>query len=165
MDELVKARLESLLQLVREHGLLELSIDTEGFKLTLKTDPHQVRARGGSAASAPLAPGRVQPAPSASQAPSEAAMIVVRSPLLGVFYRRPSPDAPACVEVGEVVETGQVVGLVEAMKIFNEIVAECPGRVARLLAHDGELVQVGEALVELEPIGEEDSELLVASDR
>lgn len=76
--------------------------------------------------------------------------MAVRSPLIGVFYRAPSADAPPYVEIGDLVEEGQTVCIVEAMKVLNEIKAEWRGRVVAVPAENGKLVQAGEPLVVLE---------------
>ncbi len=76
---------------------------------------------------------------------------VVAAPLLGTFYRRPSPEAPLFVEVGSAVEPGQTVGLIEVMKSFHEVTAEIAGTVTRILVDEGEAVEFGQPLMELEP--------------
>ncbi|MCS6860267.1 MAG: hypothetical protein NZT92_08105 [Abditibacteriales bacterium] len=77
-------------------------------------------------------------------------LVHITSPMVGVFYRSPTPGAPTFVEVGSEVEVGQTVGLVEAMKVFNEIVSEVEGRVVAIPAQNEQLVQVGETLVIIE---------------
>ncbi len=77
----------------------------------------------------------------------------MRSPLIGVFYRSPAPDAPPFVEIGDMVSEGQTVCIVEAMKVFNEIKAEWQGRVVAIPAESGALVQAGDPLVVLEFAG------------
>jgi biotin carboxyl carrier protein len=76
----------------------------------------------------------------------------IKSPLNGIFYRRPSPKEPCFVEVGDKVEEGQVIGLIEAMKVFNEIKAETSGIIKEIVAEDGGLVRVGDVLMRLERI-------------
>ncbi|MDO8670350.1 MAG: acetyl-CoA carboxylase [Dehalococcoidia bacterium] len=76
----------------------------------------------------------------------------INSPLTGVFYLSPSPTAPAFVQEGDVIEEGHLIGMVEAMKVFNEIRAEWSGKVVRIHARSGELVQTGQVLMELTPV-------------
>jgi acetyl-CoA carboxylase biotin carboxyl carrier protein len=76
--------------------------------------------------------------------------VAVRAPLIGVFYRAPAPEAPPFVEIGDLVEEGETVCIVEAMKVFNEIKAEWRGRVVALPVENGSLVQAGDPLVVLE---------------
>jgi acetyl-CoA carboxylase biotin carboxyl carrier protein len=82
--------------------------------------------------------------------PHGADLVHVASPMVGVFYRSPAPGAPSFVEVGSEVEVGQTVGLVEAMKVFNEIVSEVAGRVVAVSVQNEQLVQMGETLVIIE---------------
>ena len=77
---------------------------------------------------------------------------VVTSPFVGTFYRSPSPDAPAFVEVGTVVRKGQVLCIVEAMKLMNEIEAEAPGKIAEILSENGKTVEFGQPLFRVEPV-------------
>jgi len=85
--------------------------------------------------------------PAAPQASSGA---VVTAPLTGIFYRSASPQSPAFVQVGSVVAAGDVIGLIEAMKLFNEIKATSAGRVRAILAENGQLVRAHQVLVELD---------------
>ncbi|MBF5044253.1 acetyl-CoA carboxylase biotin carboxyl carrier protein [Aggregicoccus sp. 17bor-14] len=102
----------------------------------------------------PVTPG-VAPAPAAgSAAPAKAETKpghVVTSPFVGTFYRTPAPDQPAFVEVGATVRKGQVLCIVEAMKLMNEIEAEVAGRVAEVLVENGQPVEFGQALFRIEP--------------
>lgn len=75
----------------------------------------------------------------------------VKAPLTGVFYGSPTPTAPAYVTVGQKIEVGQVIGLIEAMKLFNEIKSDQAGRVARVVAETGKLVKARQTLIEVEP--------------
>lgn len=93
------------------------------------------------------------PSPLPAAVAPASGLIPVRTPLTGVYYLRPSPAERAYVEEGDVVSVGQIVGLVEAMKVFNEIRSEVAGRVVRIVAHGGELVETGQVLMEIEPTG------------
>jgi acetyl-CoA carboxylase biotin carboxyl carrier protein len=109
---------------------------------------------------APAAAPAFHPSPVAASAPQkpepqkpEAAKpgTVVTSPFVGTFYRSPSPDAPSFVEVGAPVRKGQVLCIVEAMKLMNEIEAEAPGKLAEVLAENGQTVEFGQPLFRIEP--------------
>jgi acetyl-CoA carboxylase biotin carboxyl carrier protein len=76
---------------------------------------------------------------------------VITAPLVGTFYRSPEPGAPAYIQEGDVVEAEQEIAIIEAMKIMNRIVADVPGRVARILVADGDMVEFGQPLIQLEP--------------
>jgi len=140
MDEKTRARLEELLQLVRDNRLGELAVEEPGFKLRLRTE---------LAGEPPPCPPAARPVPE-SGPPHRAPRYDVISPISGVFYRASAPDVPPSVEIGDSVEAGQTVGLVEAMKVFNEIVSERAGRVVEIPAQSGELVSAGQVLVSLE---------------
>lgn len=79
-------------------------------------------------------------------------LIPVKSPMVGTFYRAPAPGAPPFVEVGEEVKAGQILCIIEAMKVMNEIEAERPGIVRKILVNDGEPVEYGQVLFLLEPL-------------
>ena len=97
-----------------------------------------------AATPAPTAPAPATPAP-AAEGPE------VKSPMIGTFYRKPSPDADSFVEVGSVVEPETVVCIIEAMKVMNEIKAEVKGTIAEVLLEDGKPVEYGQALFRIEP--------------
>jgi len=137
------SQLEALLRLFLEHGLAELIVEEGSFKLYLGTDRTNPPSLSSSAMKS--APDR------AAQRPERATRTVaIRSPLIGIFYRAPTPDAPPFVEIGDMVDEGETVCVVEAMKVFNEIKAEWSGRVIAIPVENGKLVQAGEPLVVLE---------------
>ncbi len=89
-------------------------------------------------------------------APSQSSDVAVTAPLTGVFYGRPSPDQPPFAAVGQYVEPGQVVALIETMKLFNEVVTDVGGEVSAIAVSDGALVEAGQDLVYITPAGEGD---------
>ncbi len=103
-----------------------------------------------SAAPVPLPTG-TKPAPATPASATAPAGPVVNAPLTGIFYAAPSPGAPALVSVGSIVAVGQPIGLIEAMKLFNEIKSDKAGRVVRIIAQDGLLVKAKTPIIELEP--------------
>src|SRR5581483_5964583 len=105
-----------------------------------------------AAAAAPAAPAAPPPGSSAPAAPAASANVKkVTAPLVGVFYRSAAPDAEAFVKEGDRVETGQVLCILEAMKLFNEITSDFSGIVTRIIPENGELVSLGQELFWIEP--------------
>ena len=97
-------------------------------------------------AAAPVAAPAAAPAASASAVADDANAKVIRSPMVGTFYAQPDPDSPTFVKVGDSVGPDTVVCLIEAMKVFNEIKAECSGRIARMLVQNGQAVEYDQPL-------------------
>ncbi|WP_239095707.1 acetyl-CoA carboxylase biotin carboxyl carrier protein [Micromonospora lutea] len=111
-------------------------------------DPGAPSGPTSSAAPVPRSPA----GPSAPPAAAPATRTNVRSPMVGTFYRSPQPGAAPFVAVGDLVRPGQVIGIVEAMKLMNEIVADRPGRVVEVLVTDGQPVEYDQPLVALDPV-------------
>ena len=88
---------------------------------------------------------------SKAAAPSTATAITIKSPMIGTFYRRPSPDKPNFVEVGDDITTGKVVCIIEAMKLFNEIESEISGKIVKILVEDSSPVEYDQPLYLVEP--------------
>ncbi len=140
-------KLKKLIDLVQESGIAELEI-TEGEE--------KVRiARGGAvtvaqakaaSAAAPTAAPAPAPAPAAPEPPAASDGQAMKSPMVGTFYRAPSPDAKPFVEVGQVVKEGQTICVIEAMKLMNEIEADASGTVKAVLVENGQPVEYGQAL-------------------
>lgn len=142
--------LRGLAQIVREAGLSILEIESDTFKLTLRGARPQLVAAPDPSAFAPiLSPGQSAAVLLGVASAPEELLVPVVSPMVGVWYRAPSPADPNFVEVGDRVEVGQTIGLVEAMKVFNEITAETSGVVAQIPAQTGQLVETGQPLLML----------------
>ncbi|MGN9811611.1 acetyl-CoA carboxylase biotin carboxyl carrier protein [Micromonospora sp. BQ11] len=119
----------------------------------LEVEWHDAAAPAGPGSAPPAPPTVVPPAP--RPAPPAAAepvhRLTVRSPIVGTFYRAPDPGAAPFVAVGDVVRPGQVIGIVEAMKLMNEVTADRAGRVVEVLADDGQPVEYDQPLLALDP--------------
>jgi len=104
---------------------------------------------------APSAPLAASPALESSQAasiePPKKNTVYIRSPMVGTFYRAPAPDKPPYVQVGDIIQKGQVVCIIEAMKLFNEIQSEVSGKVVRILVENAQPVEYDQPLFEVEP--------------
>jgi acetyl-CoA carboxylase biotin carboxyl carrier protein len=153
--------LKELLELVRQHELTEFEIEHDGLRLKVRKDgtgalvPHvhpvaaaQVGAPSQSGAIAPpaaVASAAAAPAPS-DAADAEIELAVVKSPIVGTFYRSPEPNAASFVEVGASVKKGQVLCIIEAMKLMNEIDSEYDGEIVNVYVENGQPVQYGERL-------------------
>lgn len=136
---------------MNQRGLRELSINQPDFSISLSTTtavPVAEAAAAPTMAMPAVAAPLATPAPVAPAAPKG---YTIASPLIGIFYRSSSPDQPTFVEVGDTVEVGQIIGIIEAMKVFNEITADRAGTVVAIPAENGKLVQVDQPLVILSP--------------
>ncbi len=147
--------IKELINLMNEHDLNELEIEKEGSKIKLKKSspdypefiPHRPPEY------------RLENLPASKPAEESAAAAVngkatkpISSPMVGTFYRAPSPEAPPFVDVGQVVEIGQVVCIVEAMKLMNEIKSEVRGKVVEVAVQNAEPVEFGQTLFVVEPL-------------
>jgi acetyl-CoA carboxylase biotin carboxyl carrier protein len=148
MDQEAYGQLEALLRLFQEEELDELVVEEDGLKVNLRRERPQVPK-------APATRRKVPPAARARRTGRPGRTVAVRAPLIGTFYRSASPDSPAFVEIGDMVEPEQTVCIVEAMKVFNEIQAEWRGRVVAIPPENGKLVEAGEPLIVLEFVGEQ----------
>ncbi len=156
-----------IVDLMKKNAVSEFEMEEGDFKIKLKRDSGKPRkgetvvvqeaapmilpAAAAAPAAAPVAAAAPAPAsPAAAPAPA-AEGPEVKSPMIGTFYRKPSPDADSYVEVGSVVEPDTVVCIIEAMKVMNEIKAEVKGTIAEVLVEDGKPVEYGQALFRIEP--------------
>jgi acetyl-CoA carboxylase biotin carboxyl carrier protein len=148
-------KLKKLIDLVQESGIAELEI-TEGeekVKIVRGGVGGQDLAYMVSPQAAPVAPAvatAAAPAAAAAEAPAVPEGHMVKSPMVGTFYRAPSPGAKAFVEVGDTVKAGQTVCIIEAMKLMNEIECDKDGVVKAILAENGDPVEYGEPLLVIE---------------
>ena len=137
--------LEQLADVLIENGLHEISLEQDGVRLELHAPAPAVSGQTGVATNQmAVAPQVALGAPTPAE---DEALTTILSPMVGVFYRSPSPSDPSFVEVGDRVEVGQTVGLVEAMKVFNEIVSEVEGVVVAIHVESSDLVESGSSLM------------------
>jgi acetyl-CoA carboxylase biotin carboxyl carrier protein len=138
--------IKAIIDLMKKHDLSVFEIEKEGFRLKLQRGASAPQA----ASAAPAVPTKAAFAgaepPPAAKAIESVPMKEIVSPMVGTFYRAPSPDAPSFVEVGKPVTEDTVVCIIEAMKVMNEIKAETSGVIAEVLADNGKPVQFGQAL-------------------
>jgi acetyl-CoA carboxylase biotin carboxyl carrier protein len=157
-------QIQELVKLVNKSNIGELSIEKEGFKITIKQKKEAAQHFG-----APL----VQQLPQSQQAVSQSQvdplasgknvkskeeqaaksdnLITIKSPMIGTFYRQAGPDKPILVSVGDEVAPGQVVCIIEAMKLFNEIESEVSGKIVKVLVEDASPVEFDQPLFLVEP--------------
>ncbi|WP_435623959.1 acetyl-CoA carboxylase biotin carboxyl carrier protein [Flagellimonas sp.] len=159
--------IQSLIKFVAKSGASEVKLEMEDVKITIRT---------GSAASAPettivqqipvaqapavpaaapvaAAPETPAPAPAAETASDsdDSKYITIKSPIIGTFYRKPSPDKPAFVEVGSTISQGDVLCVIEAMKLFNDIESEVSGKIVKVLVDDSSPVEFDQPLFLVDP--------------
>lgn len=152
--------IQSLIKLVSSSSVDEVLIEQENFKLNIKKNaPEFIQAPVMASAPVMPAPAPVAAAPAAPAAPAESApaaesnanLIEIKSPMIGTFYRRPSPDKPNFCEVGDTIQKGDVVCIIEAMKLFNEIESEISGKIVKILVDDSAPVEYDQPLFLVEP--------------
>jgi acetyl-CoA carboxylase biotin carboxyl carrier protein len=152
-------QIQELIRLVNDSNIGEVTLEQKDFKITIRQKEEQVTQVVSAAPSAPAYAFPQQPAPQALPAAAPAAQpqaaasntITIKSPMIGTFYRRPSPDKPYFLEVGDDVTVGKVVCIIEAMKLFNEIESEVSGKVVKILVEDASPVEYDQPLYLVEP--------------
>jgi oxaloacetate decarboxylase alpha subunit len=151
--------LKELIEILKNTDISELEIERSGVKVRIRKGgdvtfpPSMPRMEYPPAAI--IAPAVPEAQASASEQPVEHAktnQIRVTSPIVGTFYRSSSPDKPSYVEVGDVVKKGQVLCIIEAMKLMNEIESESAGKIVQILMENGQPVEYGQPLFMIEPV-------------
>jgi acetyl-CoA carboxylase biotin carboxyl carrier protein len=142
--------IRDLIELIRDTDVAEIEVERAGTRIRLRREKKEAGAfQVREVAVAPQTrPQEEVQVPAREDQPAEN---LVKSPLVGTFYRAPDPNSKAFVEVGDHVVKGQVLCIVEAMKLMNEIEAEFPGTVAEILIQDGQPVEYGQPLFRIEP--------------
>ncbi len=148
--------IKQILEMMREHELAEFELERDDFKVRIKKQGAGQWTIAPAAAPLPAGLSH-QPAPAAPAAPAAAPdddmeFAVVKSPIVGTFYRAAEPGAKPYADVGDTVKKGQVLCIIEAMKLMNEINAECDGQVVKVYVENGQAVQYGERLFALKPL-------------
>ncbi len=149
--------IQNLIKFVAKSGANEVKLEMEDIKITIKTGTEKTETT--IVQQAPIipvsAPQAVPEVPVAAQEPpadsEDSNYIVVKSPIIGTFYRRPSPDKPLFVEVGSSINVGDTVCIIEAMKLFNEIESEVSGKVVKILVDDATPVEFDQPLFLVDP--------------
>jgi acetyl-CoA carboxylase biotin carboxyl carrier protein len=143
-------KIRNLIKLLEESGISEISIEEEGVKITVRKGPLTIVESPGEVVETGSEFKSVEATPSAEgRAPGRKEIL---SPMVGTFYRAPASDADPFVEEGDVVEKGQTVCMIEAMKLMNEIAADEKGRIVKILAENAQPVEYGQPLFQFEPI-------------
>ncbi len=143
-------RIEELIQVLEGSTISELELTEGGTEIIIRRRPDMMMV---STQQLSLTHSGVQTIPGTGDHPAKADRgLPILAPLTGVFYVAPSPTSPPFVNHGEVVHVGQVVALIEAMKVFNEIQSEVAGRVVALVANNGDVVHKGDVLMRVEPL-------------
>lgn len=168
------SEIQDLIKFIAKAGVTEVEIEKKDFKITIKSELPKRRGAVGQrqpdqvvaqipmqmppVAMMPPAQPAAAPAPAAPAAPEapaasakEANYVTVKSPMIGTFYRKPSPDKAAFVEVGANVKPGSVLCVIEAMKLFNEIESEVSGKIVKVLVDDNSPVEYDQPLFLVDP--------------
>jgi acetyl-CoA carboxylase biotin carboxyl carrier protein len=150
--------IQNLIKFVAKSGASEVKLEMEDIKITIKTGSEKTETT--ILQQAPMGVQQIPvPATVTTEAPSVAPVVAdetskyveITSPIIGTFYRKPSPDKPMFVEVGDTVTEGTVVCIVEAMKLFNEIESEVSGKIVKVLVEHGTPVEFGQPLYLVDP--------------
>ncbi len=145
--------IKEMLNLMNDNSLVELEVEKDGTRIRLKkADSGHESYRG------PVIIGREKIISSEHRDSLEAVKekssntLEIKAPMVGTFYRAPSPEAPPYVEVGQIIEAGQVVCIIEAMKLMNEIKSEVKGKLVEVLVENTEPVEFGQSMFIIEPL-------------
>jgi len=144
-----KKRIEEMIELMEKHGLTEIDIEEEGVRVHLK------KGSVGYVEMQEEKPVKQITEPMGEKKPEtkqEAKKLIeIKSPIVGTFYRAPAPDASPLVEIGDTIKEGDVLCIIEAMKLMNEIKSEVSGKIADVLVENGEPIEFGQVLFLVEP--------------
>lgn len=159
--------IQSLIKFVAKSGASEVKLETDDVKITIKTGSEDKKGetttfvqqipvnqalptQPAASAQAPT-PTEATPAQAQPSEDEDSKYITIKSPIIGTYYRRPSPDKPNFVEVGDTIAKGDVLCIIEAMKLFNEIEAEVSGKIVKVLADDSSPVEFDQPLFLVDP--------------
>ncbi|WP_375325851.1 acetyl-CoA carboxylase biotin carboxyl carrier protein [Flagellimonas sp. GZD32] len=157
--------IQSLIKFVAKSGASEVKLEMEDIKITIRTGavgsstpettivqqiPMAQAPAAQPAAAAPVATEAAAPAAESSKS-EDSKYITIKSPIIGTFYRKPSPDKPAFVEVGSSISQGDVLCVIEAMKLFNDIESEVSGKIVKILVDDSSPVEFDQPLFLVDP--------------
>lgn len=146
--------IKEMISLMNENSLVELEVEKDGMRVRLKkTSAGQEGYSGPILVQQEKIAGPAQKFAADSPIEKVAVKTVeIRAPMVGTFYRAPSPEAPPYVEIGQTIEPGQVICIIEAMKLMNEIKAEIKGKILEILVDNAEPVEFGQPMLLIEPV-------------
>ncbi|MCM8800802.1 MAG: acetyl-CoA carboxylase biotin carboxyl carrier protein [Candidatus Omnitrophica bacterium] len=147
--------IKEMINLMNENGLIELEIEKNGMRIRLKKTTSSTEPFLGPVVVEKEKITKTESAESISQnisAPSSLRTVEIKAPMVGTFYRASSPEAPPYVEVGQIIEVGQVICIIEAMKLMNEIKSEIKGKILEILVDNAEPVEFGQPMFLVEPL-------------
>jgi acetyl-CoA carboxylase biotin carboxyl carrier protein len=148
--------IKEMIALMNENGLMELEIEKDGMRIKLKKTSLSQEGFNGpilierQSAQAEAAQLKLQAAE--QQDKLSVTAVEVKAPMVGTFYRAPSPEVPPYVEVGQIMQPGQVICVIEAMKLMNEIKSEIKGKILEILVDNAEPVEFGQPILLVEPL-------------
>ncbi len=165
--------IQDLLDLLAKEEITEFEMEQQGVKIRVRrgnsypaapansngyvisTVPAPVAGVPSPSPVSPAGPPTPAPEPGAAEPPADSTegLFIMKSPIVGTFYSSPSPNAPPFVKVGDTVEAGKVICIIEAMKLMNELEAEVAGRITRIYVESGQPVEYGQSLFAIEPAG------------
>ena len=148
VDQTRAERIREVVRIVQETGIAEIAIEEDGTRVSVRRTEEP--ATGDAPLSAPAEPAT--PAEAAADTPPDEGAVRIEAPMVGTFYRAPQPGAPAFVEEGDAVAPGQTLCILEAMKLMNEVKAEIEGVIRRIHVQNGQPVEYGQALFDLETV-------------
>jgi acetyl-CoA carboxylase biotin carboxyl carrier protein len=152
--------IQSLIKFVARSGASEVKLETDDIKITIRTGAlgstgETTYIQQIPVASTPTAPAAPAPAAAAEDTSAkkedDSKYLTIKSPIIGTFYRKPSPDKPAYVEVGDNISVGDVLCVIEAMKLFNDIESEVSGKIVKVLVEDSSPVEFDQPLFLVDP--------------
>ena len=156
--------IQSLIKFVAKSGATEVKLEMDDLKITIRTGALNTGAETTIVQQIPMAQAAAPAAPALAEAPlapaqtkddtaaeEDSKYITIKSPIIGTFYRKPSPDKPLFVEVGDTISEGDVLCVIEAMKLFNDIESEVSGKIVKVLVDDSSPVEFDQPLFLVDP--------------
>ncbi|MEN8185984.1 MAG: acetyl-CoA carboxylase biotin carboxyl carrier protein [Bacteroidota bacterium] len=153
--------IQSLIKFVAKSGVNEVKLEQEGFKITIKTGTGKTETtilQHAPATQVPVAQQFVEPVAeqakaveSKQEADDSEKYLTIKSPIIGTFYRKPAPEKPDFVKVGDVISEGDTVCIIEAMKLFNEVESEVSGKIVKVLVDDASPIEFDQPLFLVDP--------------
>ena len=145
--------IKEMLNLMNDNSLVELEVEKDGMRIRLKKASAPSENYSGPYVIEREKTGHAEVKEAASAAKEKISnTLEIKAPMVGTFYRSPSPEAPPYVEVGQIIEAGQVVCIIEAMKLMNEIKSEVRGKLVEILVESSEPVEFGQSMFIIEPL-------------